>query len=450
MSSPSSQVGGLTRTRECITVAIGDGGLKIAEGFWRNLARDHRLDPTGMFTGNDDDHLERISSYFQEKLDGSYTPRCIFTDLSAATADGIWMRDLAGLLNPQGFVIGKDNGDSEIHSCAYHVTGPQISRKIMDQIRKSFESSDNAQVLAYQHNSSEASGGGLGTLLLQLGHDLIQNANQITYSVFIDPAQMENSIDGINSFLTTQALHEYSTASVLYGGKLLPSEIAESIAEITQCERLPGENSGSTGVSGASLIPFPRLHYLISSIPNKKKQTIIQYESDYGTDAGHHGCTFLYNTLKRGCRFSLAELDEGAKTLTSNVCVRSTELRLLQVQIACAYRQIMAQDRFVDWIPNNFQVSHCRVETLNKITKTSILENSTVAGQQMSHLQSLMRSIRSTKAYMHRYAKYGFQMSEFDEAEEAISSIVASYKDVLIDKSPPPPPEPAKGSGEDE
>jgi tubulin beta len=429
--------------REVITVSLGGHGLKMSELFWKNLAAEHKLDPTGQYIGDNEDELLMMGSYFREKLDGSFTPRCVFADLESLTADGIWMRDMAGLFDPSGFVIGKDNGDKSIHSSAYHVFGPQISRRVMDQIRKQFETSDQAEMLAYQHDATESTGSGLGSLILQLGYDLIQQAEQITYTVCPDLDQLENTTDGINNLLVTPAIHEYASACVLFGGRVHISDIAHSIAQITSCERLPGENAGCTKLP--NLVLFPGLHYLVTSVRRRRSRKIIQYEDDFGTDAGHHGVTFLYNTLKRGCRYSLPGVDS-AKCMTSNVTVRSSKLRWLQCQTACAYRQLMAPDRYVEWIPNNFSVSHCRVENLDGLTSVSIIENSSCVGDQMSHFKKMIDSIRKTKSYLHIYAQYGFQMAELDEAEASIETIVEGYKDVLIDKSPPPPPPPAPSS----
>ena len=57
--------------REIIHVQCGQCGNQIGAKFWEVISSEHGIDPSGNFTGNNPNQLERINVYFNEAYGGT-------------------------------------------------------------------------------------------------------------------------------------------------------------------------------------------------------------------------------------------------------------------------------------------------------------------------------------------------------------------------------------------
>ena len=67
----------------------------------------HGIDRDGLYKGNNDQQLERISVYYNETGGNKYVPRAVLVDLEPGTMDSVKSGPLGALFRPDNFVFGQ-------------------------------------------------------------------------------------------------------------------------------------------------------------------------------------------------------------------------------------------------------------------------------------------------------------------------------------------------------
>ena len=75
--------------REIVHIQAGQCGNQIGSKFWEVICGEHGIDGEGMYQGDSDLQLERISVYFNEAIGGRYVPRAVLVDLEPGVMDAI-------------------------------------------------------------------------------------------------------------------------------------------------------------------------------------------------------------------------------------------------------------------------------------------------------------------------------------------------------------------------
>lgn len=75
--------------------------------FWEVISDEHGIEPDGLYKGNNDLQLERISVYYNEIGANKYVPRAVLIDLEPGTMDSVRSGPLGGLFRPDNFVFGQ-------------------------------------------------------------------------------------------------------------------------------------------------------------------------------------------------------------------------------------------------------------------------------------------------------------------------------------------------------
>ena len=79
----------------------------IGAKFWEVVSDEHGIGPDGLYQGNNDLQLERISVYYNEIGANKYVPRAVLVDLEPGTMDSVRSGPLGNLFRPDNFVFGQ-------------------------------------------------------------------------------------------------------------------------------------------------------------------------------------------------------------------------------------------------------------------------------------------------------------------------------------------------------
>ena len=79
----------------------------IGAKFWEVVSDEHGIERDGLYKGNIDLQLERISVYYNEVGANKYVPRAVLVDLEPGTMDSVRSGPLGGLFRPDNFVFGQ-------------------------------------------------------------------------------------------------------------------------------------------------------------------------------------------------------------------------------------------------------------------------------------------------------------------------------------------------------
>lgn len=81
--------------------------LRIGAKFWEVVSDEHGIERDGLYKGNNDMQLERISVYYNEIGSNKYVPRAVLVDLEPGTMDSVRSGPLGGLFRPDNFIFGQ-------------------------------------------------------------------------------------------------------------------------------------------------------------------------------------------------------------------------------------------------------------------------------------------------------------------------------------------------------
>lgn len=71
------------------------------------VSDEHGIERDGLYKGNNDMQLERISVYYNEIGSNKYVPRAVLVDLEPGTMDSVRSGPLGGLFRPDNFIFGQ-------------------------------------------------------------------------------------------------------------------------------------------------------------------------------------------------------------------------------------------------------------------------------------------------------------------------------------------------------
>ncbi|KAI0984212.1 hypothetical protein GJ496_002549 [Pomphorhynchus laevis] len=279
--------------REIITLQLGQCGNQIGMEFWKQLCAEHGITADGTFeeisneTGDHDIHLhhhDRKDVFFYQADDSHYIPRSILLDLEPRVINSIMGSSYKNLYNPENVYISKDgSGAGNNWAQGYHCT-ETLYEEIADIIDREVDNADSLEGFVICHSIAGGTGSGMGSYLLERLNDQFQKKLIQTYSVF--PIQNEASdviVQPYNSLLTLKRLTQKADCVVVLDNDSLNRIAAErlhisnpSFSQINQLVstimsaststlRYPGYINNDLISLVASLIPSPRLHFLISS-----------------------------------------------------------------------------------------------------------------------------------------------------------------------------------------
>jgi hypothetical protein len=89
--------------------------------FWEVVSDEHGIERDGLYKGNNDLQLERISVYYNEIGANKYVPRAVLVDLEPGTMDSVRSGPLGSLFRPDNFVFGQSGaGNNWAKGREYH------------------------------------------------------------------------------------------------------------------------------------------------------------------------------------------------------------------------------------------------------------------------------------------------------------------------------------------
>ncbi|EDW33313.1 GL20035 [Drosophila persimilis] len=93
--------------REIVHLQAGQCGNQIGAKFWEVISEEHGIDANGIYVGDSDLQLERISVYYNEASGGKYVPRAILLDLEPGTMESVRSGPYGQIVRPDNFVFGQ-------------------------------------------------------------------------------------------------------------------------------------------------------------------------------------------------------------------------------------------------------------------------------------------------------------------------------------------------------
>ena len=413
---------------------------------------EHGINPDGTMPGDSTPGVENSSynTFFGETQAGKHVPRAVMVDLEPTVCDSIRTGEYRDLYHPESIINGKEDAANN-YARGHYTIGKDIIDTVLDKVRKMTDNCTALQGFLIFHSTGGGTGSGLGSLLLERLAVDYSRKTKMSFTITPSPEVSTAVVEPYNAVLSTHSLLEYSDLTfnldneALYGvcQTTLDIErpsytnlnrlIAQVVSSLTASLRFDGSLNVDINDFPTVLVPYPRLHLLISS-----------YAPLMSREKAYHET------------FSVAELTTSVMTDPSTLLTKCDPTHGKFMSCCLMYRgDVTPSDvkttmatiknkrsvQFVDWCPTGFKTginSEPPFEVPDgDIAKAKraccMVANSTAIAETLSRIDHKFDLMYAKRAFVHWYVGEGMEEGEFSEAREDLAALEKDYEEVAMD-----------------
>ncbi|EQC39446.1 hypothetical protein SDRG_03648 [Saprolegnia diclina VS20] len=437
--------------RELITIQVGQCGNQIGRQFWKMAldehakhAKDARFDDSmSTFFRNVDSHGGDLPPH--ERIKG-LRARALLIDMEEGPVTETLHGPLGELFDSSQFLTDvSGSGNNWAHG--YALYGPQYKEQLFEKLQHATELCDSLQSFFVLHSMGGGTGSGLGTYILSLLEDHYPEAYRFTTAIF--PSEDDDVITSpYNSMLALHQLTEHADCVLPIENEALfakvPAQSASSssssfdamnrivarvLTHLTSSMRFEGSLNVDLNEITTNLVPFPKLHYLLSSLsPLQSKSPAYQTHRlrHLFTDIFHAQNQLIMTSPRtHGVMLACGLLFRG------NVQVSDVQSHL---------EKLKAEMRLIYWNRDGFKIGLCNVPSLESVKGSPsvlALSNHGCIVETFERMQTRFLKLYKRKAHIHHYLEY-MDHAMFDEALESNKWLIAEYTKLNTASDMPP------------
>eukprot|EP01063_Lacrimia_lanifica_P001512 TRINITY_DN1076_c0_g2_i2.p1 TRINITY_DN1076_c0_g2~~TRINITY_DN1076_c0_g2_i2.p1 ORF type:complete len:499 (+),score=193.58 TRINITY_DN1076_c0_g2_i2:758-2254(+) len=405
--------------------------------------------------------------------------RAIPVDMEEGVLDGLLHGSLATLFDRKQCIANTD-GCGNNWAVGYEMYGTTVLEDVMESVRRTVEDCDSLQTFLLLHSLGGGTGSGFGTRILRQLEDEYPSIYRFVSAVF--PQENDDVVTSpYNSILSLSKLVEHADCVIPVDNQQLsdiaalcedrsgaaparrpahPSSAAEdermySIAKpsavkgkkvgekkggeafdtmnyivasmlthLTASMRFPGSLNVDLNEITTNLVPFPRLHFLHSSVApiytTRSDASGSRRIAELFRDSFDRRCQLLTCPSFRPTYFASCALFRGDVTLsdvTSNIDLLKKKIKL------------------AEWNTEGFKVGMCGVPATETPVSLLSLTNNTGIVQSFANMETSFLKLYHVRAHLHHYTEY-LEHEEMDAAHGAVRDLIQSYEDAAQIKLP--------------
>mmetsp|Transcript_5920 Transcript_5920/g.10500 ORF Transcript_5920/g.10500 Transcript_5920/m.10500 type:complete len:448 (-) Transcript_5920:705-2048(-) len=441
--------------RELISLHIGQAGLQVANSCWELFCLEHGIrpdgtvDPSNPGVGRD----SAFSTFFQESGRGKYTPRAVFVDLEPSVMDEIRTGSYKDLYHPEQLINSNEDAANN-YARGHYTVGKDILDKTLDRIRRVADNCQGLQGFMIFNSVGGGTGSGLGSLLLERLSVEYGKKSKIAFTVYPSPQVSTAVVEPYNSVLSTHALLEHTDVAVMLDNEAIydicknslgiqrPSYgnlnrlIAQVISSITASLRFDGALNVDINEFQTNLVPFPRIHFMLSSYA-----PIVSTQNAYHESMSVSEITssaFEPSAMMAKCDPRLGKYMACCLMYRGDVVPKDVNAAVLSIKNKKTIQ-------FVDWCPTGFK---CGIngQAPKKVPggdladvqrAVCMISNSTAIAEVFSRIDHKFDLMYAKRAFVHWYVGEGMEEGEFAEAREDLAALEKDYEEVGLDSEEP-------------
>ncbi|XP_065896642.1 tubulin gamma-1 chain isoform X1 [Dysidea avara] len=435
--------------REIISVQLGQCGNQIGMEFWKQLCAEHGINPEGILEKYATEGKDRKDVFFYQADDEHYIPRAVLLDLEPRVIHGILSSPYAKLYNPENIYMSEHGGGAGNNWASGYAQSERLSEEIFDIIDREADGSDSLEGFVLCHSIAGGTGSGMGSFFLERLNDRFPKKLIQTYSVFPNLDEFSDVVvQPYNSILTLKRLTLHADCVVVLDNTALNRIAAERLripnptfsqvnqlvstimATSTATLRYPGYMHNDLIGLISSLIPTPRLHYLMTGytplttdtqIDSVRKTTVLDVMRRLLQPKNVMVSASTKDKRVNHCYISILNIIQGEVDPTQ---VHKSLLRIRERKLA----------QFIPWGPAGIQVALSR--------KSPYLQSAhRVSGLMMANHTSITSlfdrtchqydKLRKREAFLEQFKKepmFKDDLTELDRSREIVQDLIKEYE----------------------
>merc|ERR1712176_649277 len=183
-----------------------------------------------------------------------------------------------------GYILSGKEDAANNFARGHYTTGKEMMDRINDRVKKLVDNCENVQGFIVNHSVGGGTGSGLGMLILERLAVDYRKKSKIGFEIYPSPNISTCIVEPYNGLLSTHWLLDHTDVSLVLDNEGLysicqtkldikkPSYvnlnylIAKVVSSMTAALRFDGELNVDMNEFQTNLVPFPRLHFMTTSL----------------------------------------------------------------------------------------------------------------------------------------------------------------------------------------
>ena len=269
--------------REIITIDVGGAGINLGSTIWEQYNLEHNIDNEGHRVKKNKDGGCSFRSFYEEISDGTFRPKSLIADTECNAINNIKTSQYKNLFDSNFMISSAVDISSDTFAEGHYGVGKDVIDKVNDRLRKMVGSCDNVQGFMVNHSMGGGAGSGLASLILSRLAVDYRKKTTIDFQIYSD-GELQDAVQTYNTLLALHWSLDHTEISMVFDNRQLQnicrdrllieapsyddinSRIAKHASSMTGSLRFEGELNVDMNEFQTNLIPFPRVHALISAM----------------------------------------------------------------------------------------------------------------------------------------------------------------------------------------